>query len=91
MKKIFIIKSKNVETNEVKELSSWAFKDYKTAVDYLKSKLIVQRAELMEKKYNQNTDMTSIIKGFIEVHETKKGQSWEANEDNLVKVYNYNF
>lgn len=91
MKKVFIVKSKNLINGEVKELSSYAFKDYKTAVNTLSEKLINERVNLMEKEYNNETDMTTILKGIIEVYITKKGQLSETFNAEPIKTYNYNF
>lgn len=91
MKKIFIIKSKNVLNGEVKNLSSYAFKNYETAVNTLRNALIDDRIELMQEQYNKETDMTEILKGFIEVYETKKGQYFEIYNLEPIKTYNYNF
>lgn len=91
MKKVFIIKQKNLETGEIENLSSFAFKDYSTSVDTLKEKLITKRAILMQEKYDINTDMTEILKGFIEVYETSKGQMLETYDLEPIKIYNYNF
>lgn len=91
MKKVFILKTKNLKTNEVKELSLLAFKDYRTAVGTLQYKLINARYELMKEKYNEKTDMTEILKGVIEVYETKKGQYCEIAGKEPIKAYNYNF
>lgn len=91
MKKVFIIKSKNEITNEVKRLSTFAFKNYNLALETLKESVICDRFELQQKEYDNNTDMTEIIKGFIEVYETKKGQLCETETLTPVKTYNYNF
>lgn len=91
MKKVFIIKFKNLETNEIETLSSYAFKDYQTAVNTLKEKIIAVRYELMKEKYHSTTDMTEILKGFIEVYMTKKGQLYETFNIEPIKIYNYNF
>lgn len=53
--------------------------------------MINARYELMKEKYNKDTDMTEILKGFIEVYETKKGQFHEISGIDPVKTYNYNF
>lgn len=91
MKKIFILKAENIENGGVENLSTFAFKDYKTAVETLKEKLIARRYELMNEKYNSNTDMTEILRGFIEVYETKKGQYHEIFDQEPIKTYNYKF
>lgn len=91
MKKVFILKSRNEETGEIKLLSTWAIKDYHYAIDVLKEKLIGARYELMEEKFNKETDMTEILKGFIEVYETKKGQLSEIAGKEPIKTYNYSF
>lgn len=91
MKKVFIIKSQNLVNEDVKDLSSYAYKDYRTAVDDLKEMLIAERYELQQSEYDNNTDMTEIVKGFIEVYETKKGQKSETFSLNPIKTYNYNF
>lgn len=91
MKKIFVVKEKNLLENNEKLLSTMAFKNYNYAVEYLKEHLIHDRSELQNEKYNANTDMTKILKGFIEVYETKKGQFYETYENEPIKVYNYNF
>lgn len=91
MKKVFIIKSKNEKNGKVENLSSYAFKDYKTAVETLKDELIAKRYELMQEEYNNETDMTEILKGLIEVYETKKGQFFETYSQEPLKTYNYNF
>lgn len=86
-KKIFVIKMRNEVNNEITELSSYNFKDYQTAVETLKDHLISERVNLMKKEYDINTDMTTILKGFIEVFE--KTDDKISNEP--IKVYNYNF
>lgn len=91
MKKIFVIKEKNILENSEKLLSTFAYKDYNYAVEILKEKLIVERYNLQKEKYDINTDMTEILKGFIEVYETKKGQFYEVYEQRPIKTYNYNF
>lgn len=91
MKKVFIIKSKNLIDEETKKLSLFAYKDYKTAVESLKETLIKERYQLQQKEYDKNTDMTEIIKGFIEVYETKKGQFVETLLLEPIKTYNFNF
>ena len=91
MKKVFVLKSKNEKTGEIKLLSTWAIKDYHYAVETLKEKMISARYELMKEEYNKDTDMTEILKGFIEVYETKKGQFYEINEIEPAKTYNYSF
>lgn len=91
MKKIFVIKEKNVLENSEKVLSSLAYKEYNYAVEILKEKLVNERARLQKEKYDINTDMTEILKGVIEVYETKKGQFYETYEQQPVKTYNYNF
>lgn len=45
----------------------------------------------MEEKFNKETDMTEILKGFIEVYETKKGQLSEIAGKEPIKTYNYSF
>lgn len=91
MKKVFVLKSKNEETGEIKLLSTWAIKDYHYAVETLKEKMVSARYELMKEEYNKDTDMTEILKGFIEVYETKKGQFYEISGIEPVKTYNYSF
>lgn len=91
MKKVFILKQKNVVDGKVERLSSYAFKDYQTAVETLKEKLINNRYELMQEQYDEETDMAEILKGFIEVYETKKGQCHETFDIEPIKTYNYNF
>ena len=41
MKKVFILKAKNLENGSIENLSTFAFKDYKTAVETLKDKIII--------------------------------------------------
>lgn len=91
MKKIFVIKEKNVLENSEKVLSTCAYKDYNYAVEMLKEKLIAERYNLQKEKYDINADMTEILKGFIEVYETKKGQFCEIYGQQPIKAYNYNF
>lgn len=91
MKKVFIINLKDLRTGETKQLSIYAFKDYRTTVDELQHHLVAERYELMQKEYDKDTDMTEILKGFIEVYETKKGQMSETYNLKPVKIYNYNF
>lgn len=86
--KIFIIKCKNEITNEIIRLTPCDYKDYQTAVADLKSYLLKNRIELMNKQYNQDTDMTEILKGFIEVHKKLDGKVITTEP---IKVYNYNF
>lgn len=90
MKKVFILKAKNERTGEIKELSNWAIKDYQFAVSTLKDKLIDERYNL-SKDYKDGEDMTEILKGFIEVYETNKGQMWEISSLEPIKTYNYGF
>ncbi len=91
MKKVFILKAKNLENGSIENLSTFAFKDYKTAVETLKDKIIIKRYELMNEKYDSTTDMTEILKSFIEIYETKKGQYHEIIDQDPIKTYNYNF
>lgn len=91
MKKVFIIKMKNEKNGEITNLSSFAFKDYQFAVESLKEHLINERYNLQCKEFDENTDMTEILKGFIEVYETKKGKATEVFGLDPIKTYNYNF
>lgn len=91
MKKVFIIKQRNLITGEVEDLSSYAFKDYQTAVATLKSNLVSNRWELQDEEYDEETDMTEILKGYMEVYETEKGQKSETFKLEPIKTYNYNF
>lgn len=91
MKKVFIIKMKNEKNGEITNLSSFAFKDYQFAVESLKEHLLTERYDLQYKEYDKNTDMTEILKGFIEVYETKKGKATEVFGLSPIKTYNYNF
>lgn len=86
-KNVFIIKMLNTITNEVANLSSYNFSDYKTAVEILKANLVFERVDLLQKEYAEGTDMTQILKGFIEVHEKLDGKI----NNEIIKVYNYNF
>ena len=45
----------------------------------------------MNEKYDSTTDMTEILKSFIEIYETKKGQYHEIIDQDPIKTYNYNF
>lgn len=89
--KVFILKAKNEINGKEIELSSYAIKDYKYAVDHLRVKLIEAREELQKAEYSKDTDMTEILKGSIEVYNTKKGQYHETFELEPIKVYNYGF
>lgn len=86
-KNVFVIKMENSITKEITSLSSYEFSSYNTAIETLKSNLILERVKFSEKQYNENTDMTEILKGFIEVHEKLDGV---LNKD-VIKVYNYIF
>lgn len=91
MKKIFIVKEKNILENTEKTLTTMAFKDYNYALEYLREHLIDDRYDLQQEKYDLSTDMTEILKGVIEVYETKKGQFCEIFGKEPIKTYNYNF
>lgn len=105
MKKVFILKSENLETGEIENLSNCAYKDYHYAVDVLKQYLINSRHKLAKEQgfievrededgyeiESIKKDMTEVLKGFIEVYETKKGQYSETYNKEPIKTYKYGF